>query len=106
MKQLRENTVEGFKAIGDGTRFRILKILSEYKKLCVNAIAEKLNISQPVASQHLKILKHSDLVNAEKMGNHIHYSIKMESIDYLQKELNELIKSSDYSCRKDKCRNN
>jgi DNA-binding transcriptional ArsR family regulator len=96
MKQSIYNPVEGFKAVGDGTRYRILKILSEYKMLCVNAIAEKLKISQPVASQHLKILKISGLVEAEKMGNHMHYSVKKESI----------CNSIESTCQKAECRKN
>jgi len=55
------------------TRLRIFLLLTE-KTLCVNAIVRFLDISQPAVSQHLKILRETDLVKAERRGYWMHYS--------------------------------
>ena len=87
-----DNAVEIFKALGDSTRFKILVLLStKSNNLCVTAIAEMLNISQPVISQHLKILKNADVVNANRMGNHIHYSINTSTMNSVYEQINKFI---------------
>ncbi len=50
-------TADFFKALGDPTRIKILKLLLSGKKLCVGMIAFKLNITQSAVSQQLKVLK-------------------------------------------------
>jgi len=61
------------KALSDPTRLRIFLLLAE-RTLCVNAIVNFLNISQPAVSQHLKILREADLVKVKKRGYWMHYS--------------------------------
>ena len=50
-----EENVKIYKALSVHSQLRILKLVKE-KKLCVNAITQKLDISQPAVSQHLSIL--------------------------------------------------
>jgi len=54
------------KALGDATRLKIIKILASHKdyRPCVNDLAKNLNITQPAASQHLKILKNVGLITS------------------------------------------
>jgi DNA-binding transcriptional ArsR family regulator len=75
---------EGFKALSDPTRLKILLLLTASEKLCVNYIAGKLGISQPAVSQQLKILKHAGLIDAQKVGLYVHYCINSE----MMKEFN------------------
>jgi ArsR family transcriptional regulator, arsenate/arsenite/antimonite-responsive transcriptional repressor len=76
-----QSAVEVFKALGDLTRFKILKlILSSGNNLCVTALSKKLGISQPVISQHLKILKNAGLVNPSRKGYFIHYRVNLKTI--------------------------
>lgn len=51
------------------------------KCLCVNAITKKLNVTQSAVSQHLRILRQTDLVISERMSNHIHYSLNHEKLN-------------------------
>jgi ArsR family transcriptional regulator, arsenate/arsenite/antimonite-responsive transcriptional repressor len=69
-----------FKALGDPTRMRILKLLMSHKKLCVGIIAYKLDITQSAVSQHLKILKNSKIVEGERKGSSIHYRIIKDTL--------------------------
>lgn len=76
MKHIIQIKAEHFKALGDPTRLKILELLVSRKHLlCVCAIASKLGISQPAASQHLKVLKQAGLVKGTRRGYHVHYAI-------------------------------
>ena len=65
------------KGIGHATRYRILEALMKGQKT-VGDIAKMVDVSQPVASQHLKVLKESDLVLDTKVGKEVYYGINTE----------------------------
>lgn len=60
-----------FKAIGDVNRYRIFRILVDQPKLSVGDVAQILNISLPLASQHIQILKQCNLLKKERQGKKI-----------------------------------
>lgn len=65
---------ELFKIFGDSTRIKILYALSE-SELCVNDIAQLLNLSQSSVSHQLRILKDSKLVRFRREGKIIFYTL-------------------------------
>lgn len=65
---------ELFKIFGDSTRIKILYALSE-SELCVNDIAQLLNLSQSSVSHQLRILKDSKLVRFRREGKIIFYAL-------------------------------
>jgi len=65
---------EFYKALGDEIRLKILNMLSE-QEMCVCEIFDKLDISQPAVSHHLKILRQAGLVKDSKEGKWIYYSL-------------------------------
>jgi ArsR family transcriptional regulator, arsenate/arsenite/antimonite-responsive transcriptional repressor len=76
-----------FNALADPARLKILQLLSQQKNsdaLCVNALTYMLEITQPAVSQHLKILKDVGLVQGQKRGNHVHYSVNAEALNDCQ----------------------
>ena len=62
------------KMLAHPTRLKILKELKEDKKT-VKEIVDAVGTSQPTASQHLGELKKQGLVQAERDGNSMLYSI-------------------------------
>lgn len=72
--------VPAFKAISDETRLRIIDMLS-CGEMCACDILEGLSISQSTLSYHMKILADSGLVNAERDGTWMRYTLNMERID-------------------------
>jgi ArsR family transcriptional regulator len=62
------------KALSDPNRVRILKML-QHKAMCVCEIKEALDIAQPTASKHLKILTDAGLIYWEKDGLWVNYHI-------------------------------
>lgn len=65
---------ELFKVFGDSTRIRILYLLTE-EELCVQDIADKLNMNQSAISHQLRILKQMSLVKFRRDGKTIYYSL-------------------------------
>ena len=69
-----------WKALADPTRRKILELL---KKRDMNAgeVAAEFNMTKPSISNHLSILKQADLVDAEKNGQNIVYSLKTSVLE-------------------------
>jgi len=66
--------IKVMKALSDPNRVKILKLLQE-KEMCVCEIQGALEISQPNASKHLKLLEDSGLVESRKDGLWVNYSL-------------------------------
>lgn len=60
--------------LADPKRLLILYALSK-GALNVSEIAEKLNLPQPTASRHLKLLRERNLVIAEREGTSVYYTL-------------------------------
>ena len=63
-----------FKAFCDETRLMVLELLQNGEK-CACVLLEKVSVSQPTLSHHMKILVESGIVSARKEGKWIYYSI-------------------------------
>ena len=70
---------ELFKVFGDSTRIRILYALFE-SELCVNDIAQLLNLGQSAVSHQLRILKDAKLVRFRREGKIIFYALDDEHV--------------------------
>jgi ArsR family transcriptional regulator len=88
-----------FKALGDPTRLKIIDLLSSQKRhLCVCAIAQKIGISQPAVSQHLRILKNANLVTSIRRGYYVHYSINPKTLKRYSKSMDTMYKKALECC--------
>ncbi len=76
------NTI--FKALNDPTRREILEMLRE-RDMTAGEIAQRFNMSWPSISHHLDLLKQARLVNAEKEGQYIFYSLNTTVVDEILK---------------------
>jgi len=63
-----------FKALADETRLRILKLL-EVREMCVCEIMVALDLTQPTASHHLRLLENAGLIKNRKDGKWVFYSL-------------------------------
>lgn len=61
-----------FKVLSDVNRFRIFRLLSQQPKISISSLAKILNISLPLASQHIKILTHANLLQKERAGKKVY----------------------------------
>ena len=73
-KQTLEQIAELFKGFGDVTRVQILSLLVG-QELCVNDIAQAVELSQSAISHQLKTLKQMHLIKYRRDGKNILYSL-------------------------------
>ena len=67
-----------FKALSDPIRLRMLGLLSS-REMCVCEVMVALDLTQPTASHHLRILENVALVKDRKDGKWVFYSLKDEN---------------------------
>ncbi len=79
-------TSEIFKLFSNEVRLNIFKFILE-GKMCVSGIVNKLNVTQPTVTQHLKILEQAGLIKKQKIKNWMHYSVDEKGINEVKKEL-------------------
>ncbi len=71
------HTTELFKLLSDPTRLKILAVLMSAKReLCVNEIAEAVNVSQSATSHQLAKLEARGIVSCFRDGKTICYEIE------------------------------
>ncbi len=66
--------IKVMKALSDPSRVRIMKML-QHRSMCVCEIQAALSLAQPTISKHLKILEEAGLVEYEKEGLWVNYSL-------------------------------
>ncbi len=75
-----------WKALADPTRRSILELLKE-GDMNAGDIAARFDMTKPAISNHLSILKQADLVDAEKRGQNIVYSINTSVVEEIMLKL-------------------
>lgn len=78
-----------FKALGDTTRLRIFRLLTNEPEMSVSTIAKILHISSPLTSQHIKILVNVRLIEKQRTGKRIF--TKLDHRNPVVKELTRTI---------------
>ena len=68
------------KSLGDKNRISILYLLTQINEICVCEFSDILEISQPLTSNQLRILKQMDLIKCSKKGKSVYYSLKEKKI--------------------------
>ncbi len=62
-----------FKIFADSTRLKILFTLDK-EPLCVRDIAQRLGMSEPAVSHHLRALRAASLISYKRRGKNVIYS--------------------------------
>jgi ArsR family transcriptional regulator len=74
MEFLMDQFIKVMKALSDTSRLKIIKML-QHKPMCVCEIQKALDIPQPSASRHLKILEDAGLAMSQKSGLWVNYNL-------------------------------
>lgn len=80
--------VKMIKALADENRLAILELLQSGEK-CACVLLEELNITQSTLSHHMKLLCDSGLVEYQKIGKWMHYSISPSGSNAINDILNK-----------------
>lgn len=63
-----------YRALGDDTRLRILQLLATEGEHTVTELAERLHLSQPLLSWHLRRLRRAGVVKTVRVGREVRCS--------------------------------
>jgi ArsR family transcriptional regulator len=76
----------GFSALSDPVRLRLLSILaaSPEGEVCVCDLVGPLDKSQPTVSHHMKILSEAGLVQGDRRGKWVWYSLNRDRLAALK----------------------
>ena len=74
------------KGMGNASRYRIVEALFGGKKT-VGELVKLVKLSQPAVSQHLKTLKHSNIVKDARVGQEVFYEINTKHVLTLLNDL-------------------
>ena len=75
-----KDIAEILKAMAHNERLAVARLLSKcpQEKLAVKSIYEKLNLSQPIASRHLTVMKNAGVVRRIQEGQKTYYCLCIE----------------------------
>jgi len=91
MKEIAE--AAGYvRAICHPIRMKILRLLDKQPGKPVTHIYTKLKMEQSIVSQHIKILRNAGLLELERNGKYIYYTVNYARV----KRLNKVINGFDY----------
>ncbi|HHW7570681.1 TPA: ArsR/SmtB family transcription factor [Mannheimia haemolytica] len=76
--QLMKECIPIFTVLSDENRHLILKLLLDRGAMNVNQITEKLHLSRPAVSHHLKIMLQANAVSVEQIGKERFYRLAMK----------------------------
>lgn len=71
-----------FSALAEPTRLRMVEILKD-GPLSVGDIADRLELRQPQASKHLRVLLEAGLVEVEAAANRRNYRLRTEPLEVM-----------------------
>ena len=80
--KLDPNTL--FTSLSNEIRLRCLMLMQIEGELCVCELIHALDLSQPMISRHLALLRESGLVSDSRAGQWVYYSINSELDDWVK----------------------
>ncbi len=76
------------RALAHPLRLKILEFIDQHQTINVNKIYNTMKLEQSITSQHLRILRIAGIVQTNREGKFIHYSIAYDKISTVLKALN------------------
>jgi len=86
---MNQEMTEYFKVLSDPTRLEVVKLLLK-GETCGCTLIDKLPVSQPTLSYHLKTITNAGLATSKREGNWIKHFIDREKINEMIAFLEEL----------------
>lgn len=86
-----ETLAQAFSALGDPVRLRLLNLIADAPEgaICVCDLVPAVGRSQPTVSHHLRILGEAGLVEGERRGKWVWYSLHRERLEALRNALGD-----------------
>lgn len=79
------------RAINHPFRQKIMHLVHSNGKMIVTDIYVKMRVEQPVASQHLAILRRAGIMTSQRDAKYIYYSVNYKRLEEIQQSCKSLI---------------
>lgn len=90
----RDRLVGVHRAVGDPTRFEILRLLAaQTGPVCVCDVVDRFEVGQPTISHHLKVLRDAGLVRVSRQGRWAYYAVDPRGVEDLRRSIDLLTPS-------------
>jgi predicted transcriptional regulator len=86
----QDRLVKMFKAIGNPTRFEIMKFLVTHPTCITGDIVDHLPIAQATVSQHLKVLREAGWIEGTLQGPATSYCLHEANIGWFKNKVGEI----------------
>jgi predicted transcriptional regulator len=86
----QDKLVTMFKALGNPTRFEIMKFLVTHPSCITGDIVDYLPIAQATVSQHLKVLRQAGWIEGTVEGTATSYCLHEENIAWFRQRVDEI----------------
>jgi DNA-binding transcriptional ArsR family regulator len=83
-------TEDVFTALADPTRRRVLDLLAEHGHGTATTLAAALPVSRPAVIKHLAVLDRAGLVEAQRKGREVRYTVRPEPLTATARRLNAI----------------
>ncbi len=93
-----ESLADLLQALSDPVRLRLMRMLPCGEapcEICVCDLAERLGVSQPNASHHLKVLRSAGLIRCQRRGGYAFYHVDREVLQGTLSHLGSQLLSRD-----------
>ena len=90
-KETLEQRSALFALLGNEVRLRIVTLFLRYERLCVCDLADILDMRQSPVSQHLRKLKDGGLLQSQREGVTVYYSIAPKLKEQLETFIKDLL---------------
>jgi DNA-binding transcriptional ArsR family regulator len=78
------NCINVYRAVNSKLRQDMLTLIHKKGRVTVTELFTELKIEQPVASNHLAILRSRDLVINSRVGKNVFYSVNYKKLEMLE----------------------
>jgi DNA-binding transcriptional ArsR family regulator len=85
-----QKLVRMFKALGNPTRFEVMKYLVTHPSCITGDIVTYLPIAQATVSQHLKVLRDAGWISGTLEGKAVSYCLDEENITWFREKVGEI----------------
>jgi ArsR family transcriptional regulator len=82
-----EQLAQGFAALADPVRLRLLSMIAATDEVCSCELLEPLGKAQPTVSHHTKTLADAGLITGEKRGRWVYWRVVPDRVDALRRAL-------------------
>jgi ArsR family transcriptional regulator len=82
-----EQLAQGFAALADPVRLRLLSMIAAADEVCSCDLLEPLGKAQPTVSHHTKTLADAGLITGEKRGRWVYWRVVPDRVDALRRAL-------------------